>query len=310
MTTRGLDDLIALHEQLATLDESGVPLDLGVSSGRVRILVSQVGQQIADRVGRGESLREAVQSADTPSAYQRVAAAWLSDASLDSVLTCARRSVSLDTETRRLTAGLIYPVVVTVLACVGLAVMVSLVLPHIEAAYADMEKPVGRGIAGLQTVRATIPVWAVAVPVALVVGVFAAYRAKAPRATSKSRDVGVTARAQFARASHLAGDLLAAGVKPGEALQQAGVAAEPKPAQRLPAMLEWLRRSVTERPAAWDDAHTIGWLYDLMAKRGARRFATLTPALACIVVGGGATLVYAMALFVPLIEMLWAIAEQ
>lgn len=310
MAERGLQDLIALHEQLATLDEAGVRIDLGVPPGRVRIWVTQLGQEMAGGVGRGDSLEDTLRSEESEAtpAYRRLATAWLAGAELDDLLSSSCRNARLDAETQRLSAGLLYPVLIALAAFVGLAAMVHFVLPHVEAAYADLDEPVGGGIALLQSVRKALPLIAIVVPLVLAAVVYGVFHAKPPRLTGHSREVGVAARARFARATEVAGELIDAGMPTGEALQQVGLPDPNAPHRRLPPLINWAISSIDERPAAADDLHAIGTLYTGMATRGARRFATLTPAVACVVIGGGATLVYALALFVPVVEMLWTFA--
>lgn len=310
MPERGLQELFALHEQLATLDEAGVRMDLGIPAGQVRDRITKLDQEIAGRVGRGESLEAALRAKEGPTtpAYQRLVLAWLAGGEIESLLQNARGDKRFPTEQRRLNAGLVYPIAVAIAACGGLAAMVCFVLPHVEAAYADLDEPVGMGIARLQAIRGAMPFWLVLTPMILIGAAIALRRATPPRVTSTSRETGVAARTRLANATGNAGDLMDAGVAATDALSLAGLPTPHAKQPRLPALAEWVSTSAKETTVSAEDLHAISTLYDGMARQGARRFATLVPLIACIVVGGGATLLYALALFVPVIELLWTLA--
>jgi hypothetical protein len=50
-------------------------------------------------------------------------------------------------------------------------------------------------------------------------------------------------------------------------------------------------------------------IYRESAKRREEKLRVITPIIVCVLVGGGATLLYGLSLFVPLVQLLRAIAS-
>ena len=64
--TASINDYQALNEQLAALVEAGVPLDAGLptSGGSAAAILERINVTVARRMGRGETLAEALEGDD------------------------------------------------------------------------------------------------------------------------------------------------------------------------------------------------------------------------------------------------------
>jgi general secretion pathway protein F len=124
MGTETLDEYVALNEQLAALVEAGVPIETGLESGNQSpaATLERIQRSVARRVGRGETLDEALVGDDeVPSGYRSLVQIGLrSERSLAAGFDGAGRVATATDRIRyALDAALIYPLVVAVLAYAG-----------------------------------------------------------------------------------------------------------------------------------------------------------------------------------------------
>ncbi|TWT97988.1 hypothetical protein Pla108_21430 [Botrimarina colliarenosi] len=260
-----LADVLALGEQLAALDEAGVALDLGFAPGPLRPQLDVLADQLSRRIGGTESLTDvfADPALQAPAGYRQLLGAWLSGADLSSALE-SRRVVCASREAHRsrMSLGLFYPVLVAVLACVGVATMCRYLLPIFESTYAQLNEPVSAAVSRLQWVRASAPLWLVLALVALVGGV-------------------LWARHGFA-----------------------GWRVVPAREKSNPPLLAWATTS-----GSAGDLQAVDDFYDGLDRRRSNRWTTYGPLLAVVFIGGGATLLYCLTLFLPLVELLGRLAS-
>lgn len=301
-----LEDVLALGEQLAALDEAGVPLVLGLRHP-IRPAIERLNASISRRVGSRSHLVEVVASPDLdiPEGYRRLLSEWVAGGDLGAALD-SRRDLGQRRESyeRRMTIGLFYPAMVAVLAACGVAGMAWWLLPVFESTYQQLNEPVSGSVARLQWLRETTPVWLPLVAVAMVLSVLWLRHIPAIRVTSSSRPLGPACRQRLARASEDAAGLVDAGVTTPEAMHIAGLTSpNGKAGYKLPPLLAWAGQS-----GAAGDLRAVGSVYEDLARLGADRFTTYAPMLALVVVGGGAILLYALSLFMPMIELLKRLA--
>lgn len=312
-----LAELSTLNEQLGALDEAGAPLGLGVCGRELRRRLDALNAELTRRrvAGDGaESVLENLAAAMTPS-YQRLVEEWLAGANLAALLESRRmQAESVDSGRKTLSYRLAYPLLVATLACVGLACTCAFTLPVVEATYDDLREPVGDGVAWLQSLRTTASIWVWGVPLLLLVGGLLVGRLRPLRLARRSRDVGAVARSRYGQLCRSAASLMEAGVAPDEAVR---LAVPPNPvaaSNGRPPLLAWACESTraglpAEKRASSADFQAIGVLYQDFAVHGIKRFTTLAPLVACVVIGGGATLVYGLALFLPVVELLWSLSS-
>lgn len=264
----------ALNDLLVALDEAGAPIELGIGRGALR-------ESLAG-LARGD--REAA----SPT-YQRLCECSDSSVELAAALEDARTTTDWRSKNRsQVTLGLLYPVLVAVLACCGLVAFCTYLLPVFESAYRDIRQPVGSGVEWLQFAKGTTFLWAPLCVIAGVLLLIFARRGYLLRVT-RGRSVGPDQRWAFAQQS----------VSPAAALQSNSKNV------KQPPLLQW----ATTSNATHDDRLAVRDVYRAAARLGARRYAVYAPLLALVVVAGGAALLYALALFVPVVELLEALAK-
>jgi len=137
------DDFIFFNEQLASLSESGICLDVGlrqlgrdIRSPRLRAVI----EAVATDLEHGQSLDDALEkhAGQMPGLYAHVVRAGLRSGHLPAVLLNLSHHLRLVSETRRMIAeALTYPIVVLVLACGVMAAVFAMVIPQFEGIFTE-----------------------------------------------------------------------------------------------------------------------------------------------------------------------------
>jgi type II secretory pathway component PulF len=347
MSTASLDDLTAFNEQLAALLDAGVKLDVGLGTVGVSAdrSLERINSTVARRVARGESLTEALDSDDDdiPPSYRSLTQFGLATGSLPEGLDESNRlAESVDESRFALESAFIYPLIVCCVAYFGLIGMCLFLLPTWESMYESLRVPPGTGVRFLRVVRDAMPLWGTALPILLLLFFMWRFGHRSRRDRGGTETSGLLSRlpgtsqtmfqqrcARFAAslvdmlrhgtpldaaleiAADGSGDAslrqgarsLADGVRSGRLPSE-----DSRAAKLFPPFLRWaLWRSegTTGRERALQIAAT---LYRDMASRRAERLRTLAPIVILVLVGGTVTLLYGLALFVPFVELLHAIA--
>jgi general secretion pathway protein F len=347
MDSPTLDDFVALNDQLAALLEAGVPIDLGLgpSVNDPTQALKTINATVARRVGRGESLNQAIEDDHeiVPSAYRSMVELGLRSGNLAAALTGSSRVAgSVDDSRDAIRSSFIYPLVVCGLAFVGLIASCRFFIPALEDMYHSLRVRPGSGLQVLQMMRSSLPFWIAVPPAALLWFVWRS-NAKPTAAIAAGRPTGVSAWlpgmrqalfqeqcANFAEAlatlidSHVPFEEalpLAAGscgnMRIGEAsrslattLMENKTPADDSPAAvQFPPFLRWAllhSEATTGRARALSMAADI---YRQSARRREERLRIVAPVFVCVVVGGGATLLYGLSLFVPVVQLLNSLAS-
>ena len=139
------DDFIFFNEQLASLAESGICLDVGlrqlgkdIRSPRLRNVL----EALAVDLEQGQSLDDALEkhAGQMPGLYARVVRAGVASGQLPATLLNLSHHLRLVSETRRLMAeALTYPGIVLVLACGVMSAIIALVIPQFKEIFADFD---------------------------------------------------------------------------------------------------------------------------------------------------------------------------
>jgi type II secretory pathway component PulF len=234
--------------------------------------------------------------------------------------------------------SLLYPLVVCCVAYVGLVGLCLFFVPILSQTYREMEVREGFGLQIMQAAEASLPYWAAIPPILVVVVLWKLWsRSSEParrddlwtRLPGTSRTIQLERWANFADglgvliqagtplddalalASCAGGDTeLATGVRElSLGMQRGQLPAEDVPAARyFPPFLRW---------ALWHSEATIGRvralkmaaeMYRDTAQRRMRRLWITAPLVACVVLGGGVTLLYGLALFLPVVQLLRGLA--
>jgi type II secretory pathway component PulF len=345
MNSATLDDLMAFNDQLAALAEAGLPLDAGLAAGstRVRDSLERINAVVARNMSRGETLDEALRLEDPslPPRYQSLVQTGLRGGDISAPLRSTEQLAESVDETRHVVrSAFVYPLILCGLAYLGVIGLCLFVLPTIERMYETLQLQPGPAVGVLQLLRETMPVWIAVLPLVLLI--LAAWRllggtnngataggAGSEHFSATSRSIFDERCAMFAaalarlleqqvpfdEALRLAGSgcgdanlaagaqALADGLNMGQSVDENSAAA-----LRFPPFQRWVLwhsdASIGQAPAL--EAAAV--IYRKSARRHAARARILAPALATAVIGGGAVLLYGLALFAPMVELLRSIA--
>lgn len=343
----GLDQLIALNDEIVALVRGGVPLELGLARlGQDQAsTLSRISSRLAGRMSGGQSLSEALaaEGSRLPRVYRTVVDAGIRSGRLPAALEAVSRYASALVDLRqKIGLAFLYPLVVVLLAY-GLMVVVSADLTQrfLEVYRAfHITLPLVLRIMD-QLARSAI-YWAWIPPVVILFMLLWWARTGSTRLLQLrgvARPLGWVPGmkkvsfcfrcANFADLLALLighevplpeGIVLAADATGDRALQAAArVAAEAtrqgKPLAEdlpgidgLPPYLRWL---IVRGDKQGNLASSLKMAADAYRRRAVDQAEWLKlsfPILACVVIGGGTTLLYALTLFLPLVDLLWGLA--
>jgi type II secretory pathway component PulF len=336
-----LADLAALNDEIIALVRAGVPLERGLAglSGDLPGRFGRVTAALADRMGQGETLATAMASQPQvfPPVYRALVEAGLRCGKLAPVLEGLAGSVRKLRDVRQtILAALLYPLGIVLITLGLFAFMVMVVLPKMPQLY-DGHPP--GGLAGLLSIGEHLEPWGLLVPIAVVL-LFAMWWYRSSRSLVLqtgsggkflSGMPGVRSLITNVQAASLA-DVLALLLEQGiplheavllaadvagdgptrsaaEALSQAnlrGQTTRPESGRwsGLTPFLNWLINSgQNERTLVPLVRHT-GLIYRQRALRQADWLRVYLPAVLTVVIGGTATLIYALTLFLPYTTLL------
>ena len=342
-----LEQLVALNDEIAALVRAGVPLEQGLTAlgadmpGRL----GKVTQMLAERMQRGESLDQvmAAESSHFPPVYRAVVEVGLRTGRLPGALEALAVSIRRVKQTRRIVASsLLYPLLVTMVAWAFFVFFVIMIAPPLSSAFKYFDVP-GRGtLVGLARCGEFVHIWGPAVPlVVLIVAAVWWYRSgraalveprwsrvllgwlpwigrilRASRTATFVEimallvDAGVPLHESIVLAAEAAGDprALRAARRLATALEQGG---QPERLDMstvaIPPLVGWLmaagRRHGTLAPSLRHAAE----VYHHRAQHEAESARIFAPVLMTVVIGGSATLAYALLTFVPYVSLLKAL---
>jgi type II secretory pathway component PulF len=269
-------------------------------------------------------------------------AAGLREGDLDAALRDFSRVSNSADETRFVAeSAILYPLIVVGLAYIGMIAFCLFFVPTMESAYASFRIPPGSGLRILQLVRDLLPFWIALPPVLLLIFIVWRRRKRSLRGGADANDGGLlggvagTSAAMFEqRAAYFADSVasleehdvpfdktlsLAAGMC-GEPMladaaraTSANVAAgkavsETADALRFPPFLRW---ALFDSEPAVDRARALRMaaaIYREASMQGIKRAKIVAPIFWLVLLGGSAALLYSLALFVPVVQMLKAVA--
>jgi type II secretory pathway component PulF len=349
MSTATLDDFMALNDQLAALVEAGVPLELGLeATGEdAGTTLEKINAAVARRVSRGASLDEALDDDGErlPPAYRCLVQVGLRSGRLDAALDGSQRVAETVEQTRNgVRSAFVYPLIVCGLVLLGLAGFRIYLVPILSDVYASMRVAPGRALRLLATLPGELNVWLMigGAALATLIAWWLLKRSRFAPGGSASNGLWrhtpgasqAIAQERWASFASSLGALVAAETPLPEALRLAacasGDAAVGNAARGLANSLDNQTAPTTDNPAGAAFPPFLRWallesepavgraralamaadLYRDSASRNIERVRVVTPMMACILLGGGAVLLYGLALFVPITELLAGIAVQ
>jgi general secretion pathway protein F len=339
-----LDQLIALNDELVALTRAGMPLERGLIDtgrdlpGRLRTVSTELGR----RMGRGETLPEALGNLDAgvPPVYKAVVTAGLRAGRLPMALEGLATYVRGFAEGRQaIGLALWYPLIVLTIAYALFVFIVTTVIPRFLWLFQSLGLPAHAWLHGLNALGRTAWYWGPVLPAALAlffVGWLGSGRAFSLQG---GRSLGgllrwfpwmgsMMARFEAASFAEMLALLLEHRVPYPEALILSGEASGhpalaracrelaaaiergDRPADalrggsRFPPMLSWL---IATGPAQGDLIVALRQTAERYREEGrhqSEKIRVILPTIMLFGVGAGATLLYALAVFVPL-STLW-----
>ncbi len=335
MSTASLDDFMALNDQVAALVEAGVPLDVDLGPPHeAGATLERINALIARRVSQGASLTAAIEADDkllTPS-YRSLVELGLRSESLAAGLKASNKRAASALQSRQATRlALTYPLIVCCLAFVGLIGFCIFLVPVLQSMYDNMRITAGSGLRTLESLRATLPYWASAAPLAALVLVGWRIQARSRPQSILPGSSLVVLHQHAANFAENVATLLESGLPLPESLRVASDVwtdtSRKQATQLLAAALDqgavsesnhliagfppFLRWALISCEPVVDRVHALriaAKVYFQSAARRHRRLQVVVPMAIGLALGGTAVLLYGLALFVPVIQMLRGLA--
>lgn len=317
------DDLTAFNDELAALVRAGLPLELGLGAtpDEAAAALERVNLTLSRRPGGEAVSADALKhhSPPLPAAYRSLVQIGLRTGDLSGALDSANRLAELEEDSQfNMRSALVYPLLVFTLAVGGALAFAMYGVPALVNLYNDLALPWGRGLRVAAQLREWRLVVAALLAVSLATTAWQIWRtfrrspAGAPRGAVGKLSGATCAvqQQQYATFAESMAMLTAADVPLEESLPIAAAAcgderfATGAAADKLPPFLQWaLLRSepAVERSRALRMAAEV---YRDASQRTAARSVALAPALAAVLVAGGAVLGYGLLLFAPLTDLI------
>lgn len=343
-----LEELIALNDEIVALVRAGVPLERGLllAAADLRGRLGALASALGERLKRGETLTQALaaERASVPPVYRAVVEAGLRAGRLPVALEGLARFARTYAELRRvLGLALLYPLLVLMLAYGLFVLFVLVIAPRFEAAFTSLRLPALDLIRWLAALGDSVPVWGPIVPALIVLlgfwwylagraavlqpGRWSAWVRRVPwmrgllAATEAANfadllalllehqvpfPAGIVLAAEASADAKLlsASRELAASAERGEPLR-ASVHGTPS----LPPLLAWLMLSGQSQGDLVSALRHAAATYRRRALDRAELIRLFLPTLLMLAIGATATLLFALTLFLPLINMLKDLAK-
>ena len=334
-----LEELMAFNEEVASLPRAGVPFDLGLAQlSRDPTQVSRrINAAITRRVEEGATLLEAVtaESQSFSPAYQSLVIAGLRCGSLPSALEAlGRYSQPMQDVRQTVRSSLIYPTIICLLAYVLFAGACVYLWPRYDQLFADIDSTGGLTFNLFGKFRDWLTCWIAIPPVLLIALAFRWKKARLVPTNGKPLLLGrlpaisrITLDQRRASLAELTALLVEHDVPLAEAIGLAARAsgetqianeiervtaesAEPlladsRAARQLPPLVRWAIGSSREAEGIAHALRTAAKVYQHRSRRNAAALRRWLPPLLCVVIAGGVTLLFCLAVFVPLVRMIW-----
>lgn len=344
----GLDDLVALNDEMAALVRAGVPLEQGLTQ-LARDLPGRMGavaKQLGDRLAAGESLEQVLGSEGSlfPPVWRAVVAAGVRSGHLAAALEGLSKTGRRISEMRRAVGmALIYPLIVAAVAYGLFVLTVTQLAPMVSFAVKDATRTTDPLLAKMVWLGETAPSWAVWPPlivlVALAVAWYRSGRGAWERSCGKVSRIGcagwrwpslasLVRDGRFATFAELLSLLVRQQIPLDEALLLAADASGDRglkaDAQQLaeqlraggsptgrsagsssiPPLVSWLLTARGPLPTLSQTLNLSAEIYRQRTQRTVTWAVAYLPIVFAVILGGSATLIQALAVFLPL-SRLW-----
>jgi general secretion pathway protein F len=339
-----IDQLLALNEEIAALVRAGVPLERGLldAGSDIRGRLGRITSVLGRRMSQGESLAEALdgEKQAIPPLYRAVVEAGTRAGRLTVALEGLARYVRGYSEARTaIGLALWYPLIVLSLAYGLFIGFVSVVVPRFVTAFESLGLAVIAPLRWLERLGESAQYWWPVGPVLLVVLLLAWVRSGTAagfhtrfwnwlrffpwmgslladyEAANFSELLALLLQHQvpYPSALVLAAEssgsprLVLGASRLAEALRlgkSAATALENGDGAAFLPMLRWTLATGQTQGSLPDSLHNLADIYRKRAKYLAEKLYLFLPVLLMVVIGAGATLLYGLSLFIPLVNLL------
>ncbi len=219
-----LEEIFALNEELAALDEAGVPIELGDPTQTTREALAKINARLALRSSLGQPIQGALtEEVEFPPMYQHALLAGLESNQLPLALDgVSRQPIAWDDIRNTLGQALVQPLVILALAYCGFIFLCLRYAPTLESIYEQIRVTPSWGLQLLLLGRAWMFVWVPLVPLLVVAGIYSWQRQTNPHKPwlpGSQRYFATVTRSVFAEQ---VASLLEAGVPLPHSLRLAG----------------------------------------------------------------------------------------
>jgi general secretion pathway protein F len=339
-----VEQLDALNAEIAALVRAGVPLDRGLLRAGEELGggLGQITSSLGNRLRQGQSLTEALESekATIPPLYRAVVEAGARSGRLAIGLEGLSRYLRSYAEARSaIGVALWYPVLVLMLAYLLFLGLVVVIIPRFIGSFESLGVQVVAPLRWLERIGELAPYWWPLGPILLVLlalawwqsGRAAGFRAHSwsllrlfpwmgalladyeaagfaellslllehrvpyPQAITLAADA--TGDAAMSRGARQVAAAVERGRSPAEALADV-------PAGSFRPMLRWAMAASPERGSLVDSLRNLGPMYRKRAAFQAEKLQIFLPTILMLGLGGSATLLYGLTLFIPLSTLL------
>jgi general secretion pathway protein F len=339
-----IEDLAALNEEISALVRAGMPLERGLLGAGQDLPggLGRITRMLGERMKRGETLAQALEAekAAIPPLYRSVVEAGARSGRLPIALEGLARYVRGYSEARAAVGvALWYPIVVLTLAYGLFLGLVVLVVPRFVLAFDSLRIAVPWPLVVLQRLGELAPYWWPVWPILLVLLVVAWWRS-GRTSTFQSTSWSVLRMIPWMRSllsdyeaagfAELLALLLENGVPLPRAVQLAaastgnaaaiagakkmaeGVERGESPAEAargltdraIRPLIRWSLSAGESQGSTVKSLHALAPMYRLRGLHQAEKLQLFLPTILMLLIGGTATLLYGLTLFLPLVGLL------
>jgi type II secretory pathway component PulF len=344
----GLDDLIALNDEIAALAKAGMPLERGLigTGGDLPGRLGRLTRDLGSRMEKGASLVEALhdEGRTAPPTYRAVVEAGMRSGRLAEALQGLAGFAKTYVELRRtIGLALLYPLIVVLVGYGMFLMLVVYLVPQLLEAYVAFRIPIRGGLHELAAIGTWAWLWGPVLPLLLLPMIAAWWVSGRSSAFCRgslgaglrflpglSRVLDGAVAAQFADwmalllerevpwgesvmlAAEATGDPRL--IKSAEAIvrssREGKLPSESAGGSRgIPPLLIWMMNQGGDNVAVAAALRSAAATYRRRAMRRAQSMKTALPALMIVILGAAASLIYALALFGPWTAMLRAMTR-
>lgn len=342
-----LDELIALNEEIISLIQAGIPLELGLSEmgNELPGRMGKISSQLAEKMEQGSSLSEAMQSEGSqfPKVYRVIVEAGIKSGNLTAALEqMSNYAWELFHLRRQIGMAMVYPLIVFSLAYALFLVFLFEMLSRFNHAYEVFRLGESQPLHFLNLMESTIIYWGPIPPLLLFLFVILWMRTGSSQLLNfkgTSRLVGwipgiqkIASYYRYGNFSELMALLIQQNIPFAESIVLAAEATGDN--QMVHSANLMAQQHLSSQPVSENSAKIFGWpplltwllttknqqgelslalknaadMYRRKATNYTGRFRIMFPIFTGAIIGGGTVLCYSLALFIPFIDMLKQLA--